>query len=1033
MGPTSETTCRVRWLSLLGAVFVFGIVMAAGCTGSNSGNTAPDTTNTSPTTTTNGSGGDGLTPGSPTPTPPLSTPVVVENHDALYVIATSPKLGVKSVAPTTMIAAQLSKSVAAKSVNNQTVTVQDSTGRAVAGTVGTDTMGLSVQFTPSAPLADGEIYTVTLGTNITDVTGNPMAQPYAWSFGVTTEPGTSTPPPAVCGNGVVESFETCDDGNVAAGDGCNVTCQKEPPPPLDADKDGVPDETDNCPQTSNADQADVDQDGSGDACDALRNAQFLAGQYGGFGNYNGPLFTSFLDDMVAQGYIASPDPSLVGNLALYPQQPAVARNPSGLACNFTAQKCYFSDITTQEIREVDLAQKVTHPFVGGRQGFLNGTGTATRFNSPKSIALSPDGKYLYVADTYNNVIRRITIQTKLVDTFAGSSAGKAGTFGFDGAPSTSPENAFYTPTAVTVGPDGTLYVLDAGSQTIRKILVDAGGKFKDSAVLPYLAIDPATGKASVCDNNGLVMGIALLGSDLYVADWACRVVWKTNITTKTTSIAVGKLNTINSSQYPPSDTAVPGTTFKLGRPNGIMADSVNNKLYLSDRWCNLSEIDASTSDYLIKPIAGTHWVCGWKDGSATGALFNYPMHMALNPSIGVLYVTELMNSNATIRTIDLNQKTVATLFGFPNVNNSGFKNGTGMDAKFSYSLSMAALDDHTLLQADMSNCVIRKVALSPTFGNILTDPATGKKTFDHESTVSTFFGDTTTCSTTTATSPPTADNQIYLPRQIAATADGKAVFVVERNVIYKIDATAPTSKKAVAGSLNSTVSADGTGNAATFSTIRDIIYVPEVQPDNSIVDTLYVAQANSIRRVSLAPDSYGAVTTMAGDETIPGFIDDVGTNARFWGILGLTHATYQNKQFLYLTDSSNNLIRSINLQTKDVKTIAGTGVPEQKDGIGTAAAIDTPIAIAAVSFPDNVVVLYVSEGNTQSFRLINLNTGMVSTVAGNGIMADIDGTGVAASFARPFKLVYIPSLHRVFIYDLFHNNIRQLAPDLPKS
>jgi cysteine-rich repeat protein len=35
------------------------------------------------------------------------------------------------------------------------------------------------------------------------------------------------PPPSTCGNGVVESGEQCDDGNLIAGDGCNQRCQTE--------------------------------------------------------------------------------------------------------------------------------------------------------------------------------------------------------------------------------------------------------------------------------------------------------------------------------------------------------------------------------------------------------------------------------------------------------------------------------------------------------------------------------------------------------------------------------------------------------------------------------------------------------------------------------------------------------------------------------------------------------------------------------------------------------------------------------------
>jgi cysteine-rich repeat protein len=40
--------------------------------------------------------------------------------------------------------------------------------------------------------------------------------------------GMCPPPGPVCGNGVVESGEDCDDGNTSSGDGCSSTCQCEP-------------------------------------------------------------------------------------------------------------------------------------------------------------------------------------------------------------------------------------------------------------------------------------------------------------------------------------------------------------------------------------------------------------------------------------------------------------------------------------------------------------------------------------------------------------------------------------------------------------------------------------------------------------------------------------------------------------------------------------------------------------------------------------------------------------------------------------
>jgi cysteine-rich repeat protein len=71
---------------------------------------------------------------------------------------------------------------------------------------------------------------------------------------------------AVCGNGVIEGAEECDDGNTNDGDGCSSTCTLE-----DADSDGIPDLSDNCPAVANPLQEDADVDGHGDACDACPN------------------------------------------------------------------------------------------------------------------------------------------------------------------------------------------------------------------------------------------------------------------------------------------------------------------------------------------------------------------------------------------------------------------------------------------------------------------------------------------------------------------------------------------------------------------------------------------------------------------------------------------------------------------------------------------------------------------------------------------------------------------------------------------
>jgi cysteine-rich repeat protein len=113
-----------------------------------------------------------------------------------------------------------------------------------------------------------------------DVNAGPEAgstkviDPYGWQ-GATPDPWINpnenpqaehrqAPTWIACGNGRTECGEACDDGNLIAGDGCSASCALE-----DADGDGVPDTSDNCPLIPNPEQTDTNGNGRGDACEGL--------------------------------------------------------------------------------------------------------------------------------------------------------------------------------------------------------------------------------------------------------------------------------------------------------------------------------------------------------------------------------------------------------------------------------------------------------------------------------------------------------------------------------------------------------------------------------------------------------------------------------------------------------------------------------------------------------------------------------------------------------------------------------------------
>ncbi len=106
-----------------------------------------------------------------------------------------------------------------------------------------------------------------------------------------------------------------------------------------------------------------------------------------------------------------------------------------------------------------------HLLAGSGEGFADGRGAAAAFNTPSGIALDRHGN-LYVADTGNHAIRRITPQGE-VTTIAGS--GRAGFADGSGRLA-----QFNGPMGVAVGADDRIYVADTWNDRIR--IIDPDGQ-----------------------------------------------------------------------------------------------------------------------------------------------------------------------------------------------------------------------------------------------------------------------------------------------------------------------------------------------------------------------------------------------------------------------------------------------------------------------------------------------------------------------------------------------------------------------------
>ena len=190
-------------------------------------------------------------------------------------------------------------------------------------------------------------------------------------------------------------------------------------------------------------------------------------------------------------------------------------NPCDVAVDSTGN-VYVADAGNHAIRKIDAGGNVTTiGGVMGSKGSSNGSKSAARFNSPQGVTVDAAGN-VYVADTGNCLIRKITASDLTVSTvagavFTGSEAlpGRGGfsgnITGLGGLDGTGTGASFSFPVGIKVDGSGNLYVTDTGIPKIRKItsggvVTTIGGGSDGFLCAPYGIAINSSGRLYVADN-----------------------------------------------------------------------------------------------------------------------------------------------------------------------------------------------------------------------------------------------------------------------------------------------------------------------------------------------------------------------------------------------------------------------------------------------------------------------------------------------------------------------------------------------------
>ena len=258
----------------------------------------------------------------------------------------------------------------------------------------------------------------------------------------------------------------------------------------------------------------------------------------------------------------------------------------------------------QRIRRI-TSDNVVSTLAGGEPGFADGTGGDARFNAPSGLAIGPNHT-IYVADTGNNAIRRVTadgvVTTMAGDGVAGYQDGLARSARFNG------------PVGVAVQGTGRVIVADTYNDRIRAIQPD-GTVVTVAGSGQRGHLDSAAPNAQFDTPCGVTVDAV---GNIYIADTgngAVRMISPAGIVS----------------------TVEPLPAEGLFHPIGIAINEAG-VLYVTDERGRIVEITPGVGS---RTLAGS--TPGFANGAGSGARFRAPAGLAL-AAPGRLIVTDPRNA-----------------------------------------------------------------------------------------------------------------------------------------------------------------------------------------------------------------------------------------------------------------------------------------------------------------------------------------------------------------------------------------------------
>lgn len=311
--------------------------------------------------------------------------------------------------------------------------------------------------------------------------------------------------------------------------------------------------------------------------------------------------------------------------------------PGKVLADGETNRLFIADSNHNRIVITDFDGLILDVIGSGRAAFQDGGFENAAFFRPQGLTLV-DEKTLYVADTENHAIRRIDLESRIVETVAGN--GRQGAF--IGSEGVGTEFSLNSPWDVLYN-EGILYIAMAGQHQLwqynpetDQITVFAGSgreELKDGPLLTGGLNQPS--------------GLASDGQQLFIADSEASAIRSAGLNDEMASLTT----IVGTGLFDFGDSDGIGVEVRLQHPLGVVYQ--DGLLYVADTYNHkIKAVDPHTRESVTLFGSGGD---GWRDGKMP--LFDEPGGLSINGS--TLYIAD--TNNHVIRVADLDKGTVETL------------------------------------------------------------------------------------------------------------------------------------------------------------------------------------------------------------------------------------------------------------------------------------------------------------------------------------------------------------------------------------